>query len=95
MPGSVIGQVRANVYDTVTGNYILIPQGTKVVGSYDSKITYGQSRALVVWEQALFFQMVSSIDLEKMQGADITGYAGLKDKLNNHYFKLYSNALIV
>ncbi len=94
MPGSVIGQVRANVYDTVTGNYILIPQGTKVVGSYDSKITYGQSRALVVWDR-LIFPDGSSINLERMQGADITGMAGLKDKLNNHYFKLYSNALLL
>jgi type IV secretion system protein VirB10 len=94
MPGSVIGQVRENVYDSVSGNYILIPQGTKVVGSYDSKITYGQSRALVVWDR-LIFPDGSSIDLERMQGADISGMAGLKDKLNNHYFKLYSNALLL
>jgi len=94
MPGSVVGQVRENVYYTVTGNYILIPQGTKVVGSYDSKITYGQSRALVVWDR-LIFPDGSSINLERMQGTDITGMAGMHDKLNNHYFKLYSNALLL
>jgi type IV secretory pathway VirB10-like protein len=94
MPGSVVAQVRANVYDTVTGNYILIPQGTKVVGEYDSKVTYGQSRVEVVWDR-LIFPDGNSIDLERMQGADLSGMAGFSDKLNNHYFKLYSNALLL
>ncbi|MBF0512333.1 MAG: conjugal transfer protein TrbI, partial [Candidatus Omnitrophica bacterium] len=49
LPGSIVAQVTENVYDTVTGNYILIPQGAKLVGSYDSKITFGENRALVVW----------------------------------------------
>lgn len=94
MPGSVKGQVRENVYDTVTGNYILIPQGTTIVGEYDSKVTFGQSRVLVVWER-LIFPDGASINLEKMQGVDIAGYAGFKEKLNNHYLKIYGNALLL
>jgi len=94
MPGSVVGQVRENVYDTVTGNIILIPQGTKIVGSYDSKVTFGQSGVLVVWSR-LIFPDGSSIDLENMQGMDINGLAGFRDKLNNHYLKIYGNALLL
>lgn len=94
MPGSIVGQVRENVYDTVTGNTILIPQGTKIVGSYDSKVTFGQSGVLVVWSR-LIFPDGSSINLENMQGMDINGLAGFRDKLNNHYLKIYGNALLL
>ena len=82
------------MYDTVTGNIILIPQGTKIVGSYDSKVTFGQSGVLVVWSR-LIFPDGSSIDLENMQGMDINGLAGFRDKLNNHYLKIYGNALLL
>jgi type IV secretory pathway VirB10-like protein len=94
LPGSLTAQVVENVYDTVTGNTILIPQGSKIIGTYDSKVTYGQSRALVVWTR-LIFPDGSSIDLERMQGIDISGYSGLKDKLDNHYLKIYGNALLL
>ncbi|MDE2028192.1 MAG: TrbI/VirB10 family protein, partial [Candidatus Omnitrophica bacterium] len=94
MPGSVKGVVRQNVYDTVSGNYILIPQGTQIIGSYDSKVTFGQNRVLVVWDR-LIFPDGSSIDLDRMQGVDISGYAGLNERVNNHYFKMYANALLL
>jgi type IV secretory pathway VirB10-like protein len=94
LPGSIVAMVRENVYDSVTGNMILIPQGAKLVGSYDSKVTFGQAGVLVVWTR-LIMPNGSSIDLDKMQGADMSGYAGFRDKLNNHYFKIYSNALLL
>ena len=94
LPGYVTAQVRENVYDTVTGNYLLIPQGSKIIGEYDSNITFGQNRALVVWTR-LLFPDGSSVNLEKMQGVDISGYAGFKDKVNHHYFRIYSNALLL
>ena len=43
LPGSVNAQVTENVYDTVTGNYLLIPQGAKLVGEYNSNLTFGQT----------------------------------------------------
>jgi type IV secretion system protein VirB10 len=89
-----VAQVSENVYDTVTGNHILIPQGSKIIGSYDSKITFGQSRALVVWDR-IIFPSGSSIDLDRFQGVDISGYVGLSDKLNNHYLKIYGNAILL
>jgi type IV secretion system protein VirB10 len=94
LPGHVTAQVRQNVYDTVTGQYLLIPQGARLIGEYDSNVTYGQNRALVVWTR-LIFPDGSSINLEKMQGVDLSGYAGFKDRINNHYFRIYANALLL
>src|SRR5260363_261241 len=50
-PGQPCARVTENVYDTATGRYLLIPQGTKVIGTYDSQIAYGQQRILVVWNR--------------------------------------------
>ena len=94
LPGSVIAQVRENVYDTVTGNYLLIPQGTKLIGGYDSQISFGQDRALVVWNR-MIYPDGKSINLENMQGVDVAGYAGFRDKVNHHYFRIYGNALLL
>ena len=94
LPGQVIGQVRQNVYDTATGRYLLIPQGTKIYGTYDSEITYGQRRGLVVW-QRLVFPDATTIDIDGMQGNDVSGYAGFKDRVNNHYVKTFGSILLL
>jgi type IV secretory pathway VirB10-like protein len=93
LPGEIIGQVSQNVYDTVTGTYLLIPQGTKVLGKYDSRIVYGQERVLIVWTR-LIFPNGKSILLEGMPGVDLSGYAGLSDQVNNHYGKLLTGVVI-
>jgi type IV secretory pathway VirB10-like protein len=87
LPGNIIAQVRENVYDTVSGKYLLIPQGTKVIGVYDSKIAYAQSRALVNWTR-MIFPNGYALDLQNLSGIDQSGYTGLKDKVNNHTGKL-------
>lgn len=94
LPGSVNAQVIQNVYDTVTGNYLLIPQGAKLVGEYNSNLTFGQNRVQVVWNR-IIFPDGKSIDLEKMQGVDISGYSGFQDRVNNHYLKIYGNAILL
>jgi len=94
LPGSLTAQVRENVYDTVTGNHLLIPQGTRLIGEYDSKISFGQDRALVVWKR-LIFPDGDSLNLDKMQGVDVAGYAGFHDKVNHHYMRIYGNALLL
>ena len=94
LPGNVRARVRANVYDTVTGNHVLIPQGASLIGRYDSTIGFGQNRALVVW-QRLIFPDGSSLNLEKMQGVDVAGYAGFKDKVKHHHLQIYGNALLL
>jgi type IV secretion system protein VirB10 len=93
LPGQLIGQVRENVYDTVTGNHLLIPQGTKLLGRYDSVIAYGQERVLIVWNR-LIMPDGSSILLDTMPGTDLGGYAGLKDKVNHHYGKLVAGVIL-
>lgn len=89
LPGQISGQVSQNVYDSATGRYLLLPQGTKVIGEYDSRVVYGQERVLVVWTR-LILPNADSISLEGMPGIDLSGYAGLSDQVNNHYLKLLS-----
>ena len=93
LPGQIIGQVTANVYDTVTGNFLLIPLGTKVIGRYDSAIAFGQERVLIVWNR-LLLPNGTSIVLDSMSGTDTEGYAGMKDKVNNHWGKLLSGVVL-
>jgi type IV secretory pathway VirB10-like protein len=93
LPGEVIGQVTENVYDSVTGNYLLIPQGAKLLGKYQSFVTNGQNRALLVW-QRLIYPNGSSIALDGMPGTDETGAAGLSDKVDYHLDKLAEAAAL-
>lgn len=93
LPGQILGQVSQNVYDTVTGRYLLLPQGAKIVGVYDSRIVFGQRRVLVVWNR-LIFPNGKSISLEGMPGVDISGYAGMSDQVNNHYGELFTSVVI-
>jgi type IV secretion system protein VirB10 len=94
LPGQILGQVRENVYDTATGRYLLIPQGAKLVGTYDNRVTYGQSRVLVVWNR-IIFPDGSSLDINGMPGADQGGYAGFYDQVNNHYIRIFGSALLL
>ena len=94
LPGQLIAQVSEHVYDSATGQYLLIPQGTRLYGLYDSQVSYGQRRALVVWTQAVFPDG-SSLDIEAMQGSDQSGYAGFKDKVNNHYLRTFGSIFLL
>ena len=89
----VVAKVTQNIYDTVTGKYLLIPQGTVLTGVYDSNITWGQERLLVIW-QRLRFPNGSSIRLDNMQGVDMIGQAGLPGKVNNHFATLLKGVLL-
>lgn len=94
LPGQIVGQVRQAVYDSATGQNLLIPSGAKLIGTYDSGITLGQSRALVVW-QRIIYPDGSSLSLDNMTGADKGGYAGFSDKVNNHYGKMFASAIFL
>jgi type IV secretion system protein VirB10 len=91
LPGSIIGQVSENVYDSATGNFLLIPQGTRILGVYDSKITYGQKRIGIVWNR-LIYPDGSSLNIAGSPGTDLGGYSGIKGKVDNHYGQLLSAA---
>lgn len=94
LPGTIIAKVSRNVYDTVSGNYLLIPQGSTLVGSYDSKVSYAQSRLLAVWKR-LLFPNGNSIKLLGMPAVDQIGKGGLADKTNNHYWKIFGSAFML
>ena len=83
LPGQVIGQVTENVHDTVSGRYLLIPQGSKLIGTYDARQSYGDKRAFVTWSR-LIFPNGSSVNLANMASVDAGGYAGLRDDVDNH-----------
>ncbi len=94
LPGQIIAQVAQNVYDSAEGRSLLIPQGSKLYGIYDSRVIYGQSRVLVAW-QRIIFPDGSSITLESMPGTDSAGYSGFTDEVNNHYFRIFGQAILM
>jgi type IV secretion system protein VirB10 len=87
LPGQVIAQVTEPVYDTATGAYLLIPQGARLIGVYDSVVAFGQTRALLVW-QRLILPDGSSIQLDNLPATDAAGYAGLADEIDFHTWQL-------
>ena len=94
LPGNTIAQVSQDVFDSATGRNLLIPQGTKIYGVYDSRIVYGQERVLIAWNR-LIFPDGSSISLGAMPGADMGGMAGLNDDVNHHYMRIFGSALMM
>ena len=93
LPGQVIAQITENVYDTPTGQYLLLPQGTRLLGRYDSDIDDGQSRALIVWNR-LIRPDGSSLVIENLPGVDLSGQAGLRDKVDRHTGSLFKAAIL-
>lgn len=93
LPGQITAQVTENVYDTPTGGSLLIPQGAKLIGVYDSQVSFGQSRLLLVWTR-LILPNGNSIVLERQPGADATGQAGLEDGVDHHWGALFKAALL-
>ncbi|MCA1409892.1 TrbI/VirB10 family protein [Bradyrhizobium sp. NBAIM20] len=93
LPGQITAQVTENVYDTPTGRFLLVPQGARLIGVYDSQVTFGQSRVLLVWTR-LIMPNGRSIVLERQSGADTAGYAGLEDQVDNHWGELFNAAAL-
>lgn len=93
LPGQVIAEVTQSVYDTATGQYLLIPQGSRLIGRYDSQVAFGQKRVLLVWTR-LILPDTSSIALDKLPGLDLAGYTGLEDGVDQHWGRLLSGAAL-
>lgn len=94
LPGQILAQITQNVYDTATGKYLLIPQGTKVVGDYSNNVIYGQSRLLVAWNK-IIFPNGDTLNIGNMQGASMDGYTGFEDQVDNHYFRIFGSAFLL
>ena len=93
LPGLVTAQVTANVFDSSTGRILLIPQGARLVGSYDSVVAFGQRRALVIWQRILLPDG-SSLRIDNVPATDASGYAGLQDKLDFHTWTLLKGIVL-
>ncbi|HEU4962073.1 MAG TPA: TrbI/VirB10 family protein [Sphingomonas sp.] len=87
LPGLVTAQVTSPVYDSPTGRILLIPQGSRLIGSYDSVVAFGQKRALIVW-QRIMLPDGSSLRIDNVPATDASGYAGLQDKVDFHTWAL-------
>jgi len=93
LPGQITAQVTANVYDSPTGHILLIPQGARLIGEYDSEIAAGQTRVLLAWDR-LIMPDGRSIVLERQPGTDGAGFAGLQDRVNQHWGNLLKAAAV-
>ena len=93
LPGLVVAQVTENVYDSVTGRTLLIPQGARLIGTYDSVIAFGQSRALLVWKR-IVLPDGSSIQIDNLPATDAAGYAGLEDEVDYHTWQLLKGVVL-
>lgn len=87
LPGQVMAQVSEPVYDTITGHHMLIPQGARLLGRYDSVIAHGQKRAFVVWHR-LVLPNGTSVVIDNLPATDPSGYTGLKDRVDYHTWSL-------
>jgi type IV secretory pathway VirB10-like protein len=87
LPGELKALVTSSVYDTATGLYLLIPQGSRLIGKYDSHVSYGQDGVQVAWSR-IIYPDASSVDLDGMMGLDAHGNSGLRDKVDRHYLRI-------
>src|SRR6476659_6166067 len=93
LPGQIMAHVTEPLFDTLSGQTLLVPQGARLIGIYDSHVTHGQSRVLLVWTR-LIMPNGRSIVLERQPGADSGGYAGLEDEVDNHWGAVFKAALL-
>ena len=93
LPGDVIATVTEPIYDTATGKFLLIPQGSRILGKYNSQVSYGQSRVQVVWNR-IILPDTSSLTLDNLAGTDPAGYAGLEDEVDYHWGRIFAGAAL-
>ncbi|WP_182120253.1 TrbI/VirB10 family protein [Acidovorax sp. FHTAMBA] len=93
LPGDVIATVTEPVYDTATGKFLLIPQGSRILGRYNSQVSYGQSRVQMVWNR-IILPDTSSLTLDNLLGTDPAGYAGVEDEIDRHWGRVLAGAAL-
>lgn len=93
LPGDVIATVTEPVYDTATGKFLLIPQGSRILGKYNSQVSYGQRRVQMVWSRVILPD-TSSLTLDNLVGTDPAGYAGLEDGVDRHWGRIMAGAAL-
>jgi len=94
LPAVLITQGASDLYDSATGNHLLVPQGTTIVGIYDSVVSFGQRRLLVAW-QHLIYPDRTKLNIGGMPGTDLIGAAGFHDQIDRHYKRVFGSALLL
>ncbi|OCB02647.1 hypothetical protein BBC27_12040 [Acidithiobacillus ferrivorans] len=94
LPGEITAQVRQNVYNSLNPSEVVIPQGSKLIGVYDSGVQYGQSRVLVAWSRVIY-PNGETVDLKGMSGTNGLGEAGFSQITDNHYMKIFGSAFLI
>lgn len=92
-PGRVVAQVTEDVYDSVTGDHLLVPQGARLLGAYDAATSHGDQRLLIVWNR-LVMPNGWSIALRGMPGADAAGASGVRDTVDAHLGRIAVASLL-
>lgn len=94
LSGTVSAQVRENVYDSISGKYLLIPQGSRLVGTFSNGVAYGDNRLAVAWQRVIYPNGYS-MDLKGIQGSDMSGFTGFYDQVDNHYWRLFGTSFVM
>lgn len=92
-PGPITAQVEQPLYDSATGRYLLIPQGSRLIGMFQQPSGY-QDRVQIGWHR-LIFPDTSSLDLPQMPATDQQGYAGATGDVNAHYLATVGTAALM
>ena len=93
LPGPVSAQVTRNVYDSLTGRTVLLPQGSKLIGAYEAEVAFGQKRVRLAWDRVIFPDG-RSLQLDRLVGADAAGRSGLIDDVDAHWGSMAKAAVL-
>jgi len=94
LPGDIVGQVSRDVYDSRSQRILLIPRGSRLIGTYDNQIAAGQGRLLVAWTR-LLLPDGRSMQLPGLPLADREGNSCAKGQVDNHWRRVFGNALLL
>lgn len=92
--GQIVAQVRENVYDSISGRYLLVPQGSKLIGQFSNQIAYGQDRIAVAWQRVIYPNGYS-VSLKGIPGSDVAGFSGFYDQVDNHYWRIFGASFVM
>ncbi|MGE0047719.1 MAG: TrbI/VirB10 family protein [Acidithiobacillus sp.] len=94
LPGEISAVVSRDVYSSVNGATLLIPAGSKLVGTYNTKTALGINRLQVAWTR-IEYPNGTYMNLPGYEGAGGSGYAGFAGEVNNHTWLVFKNALLL
>jgi type IV secretion system protein VirB10 len=94
LPGDIVGQVSRDVYDSRSQRILLIPRGSRLIGTYDNQVAAGQGRLLVAWTR-LILPDGRSMQLPGLPLTDTEGNSGAKGTVDNHWRRVFGNALLL